>query len=131
LKKVLIVEDELFTANFLVDIFNTLGFESKILTEGKPVLTTAREWKPNLITLDIMIPSPNGIEVLSELKSDPDTKSIPVFIVSVVANRSDLRDQLATACAIFEKPFEIKELIEKVQNVCEVSKPEVEESFTS
>ena len=114
--KVLIVDDELSITNFIADIVRLLGCETRVLTSGSKVLAMAKEWKPDLITLDVMMPAPGGVEVLNELKSDPETASIPVFIVSVVANQ--LAGKLHQAQAIFPKPIDTKEFIEQVRKTC-------------
>jgi CheY-like chemotaxis protein len=118
-KKILVVDDELSISNFIGDIIRILGYEHKILTSGKKVLSTAKEWKPDLITLDIMMPAPDGIEVLNQLKSDPETASIPVFVISVVANTSQMADKLSHARCVFQKPIDTKLLIEEIRKICQ------------
>ena len=115
MKKILIVEDELSIASFIADIVQMLGYEAKVLTSGRKVLEVAKEWRPDLVTLDIMIPPPDGIVVLDQLKKDPDTQAIPVFIVSVVANRPDLKEEFTKAQGIFEKPLDTRRFLEQLQ----------------
>lgn len=115
IKRVLVVEDELSIADFLADVVQMLGCESKILTSGAKVLATAKEWRPSLITLDVMMPPPNGIEVLAQLKSDPETAQIPVFIVSVVAGKPEFLAQLDKAQEIFSKPLDTKQFVSKLK----------------
>ena len=117
-KRVLVVDDELSISNFIADIVLLLGYEAKILTSGKRVLSTAKEWKPDLITLDIMMPVPDGVEVLRQLKNDPETSSIPIFIVSVLAGSSGIKGALDQAQSVFQKPFETKAFIDQVRKVC-------------
>ena len=118
MKKVLIVDDELSISNFIVDIIRLLDYEPKILTSGTKVLATAKEWKPDLITLDVMMPSPDGIEVLDQLKKDPETAAIPIFIVSVMANNSEVSGKLAQAQWVFNKPIDTKAFIDQVRKAC-------------
>ena len=120
MKKILIVEDELSIANFIADVMHLLGYETKILTTGKKVVSVAKEWGPDLITLDIMMPPPDGIKVLHQLKGDPETRDIPVFIVSVVAQRPDFSKDLSNAQGIFSKPLNIKHFISEIRRVCEL-----------
>ncbi len=79
-KKVLVVEDELSIASFMTDLIQDLGYDCRLLTSGVEVLQTAKDWKPDLITLDLVMPSPDGLQVLGMLKSDEETKNIPVFV---------------------------------------------------
>ena len=117
MKKILVVEDELSIANFITEVIRILGYEAKILTNGRKVLTTAKEWKPDLITLDIMMPSPDGVEVLSQLKSDPETQGIPVFIISVAAKDPAIAPKISQAQMIYQKPLDPKEFMEGVRKV--------------
>jgi CheY-like chemotaxis protein len=118
MKKVLIVEDELSIADFLSDLVGMLGCESKKLTNGAKVLQIAKEWKPDLITLDIMMPPPDGVEVLSQLKADPLTQAIPVFVVSVVAAKKEFMSKFSKAQGVFSKPLDTKQFIAKIKEVC-------------
>ena len=111
MKKVLIVDDELSIVNFITDVVRVLGFESRHLTDGKKVVATAREWKPNIITLDLMIPSPDGLTLLNQLKADPNTSDISVYIITALKATPELAQKLETAQAVFYKPIDTKEFI--------------------
>ena len=117
MKKILIVDDELSLVNFISDVVGVIGYESKFLTNGKKVLETAKSWKPDLITLDIMMPSPNGIEVLTQLKADPDTAKIPVYIISALTGNSEVQAKLHLAQAIFPKPMDTKDFISRLRQL--------------
>ena len=115
MKKVLIVDDELSIVNFITDVVKVLGFESKFLTDGKKVFATAKEWRPDIITLDLMIPAPSGIEVLAQLKADPATSAIPVYIVTAVRATPEIAEKLTAAQAVFYKPIDTKEFITRLR----------------
>ena len=120
MKKILVVDDELSIVNFVSDIVSVLGFETKFLTNGKKVLSTAKEWKPDVITLDIMMPSPNGLEVLDQLKSDPATASIPVFVMSALTQNPEVQAKLRLAQAVFPKPIDTKDFILRLRQLDQV-----------
>ncbi|MGB4254009.1 MAG: response regulator [Minisyncoccales bacterium] len=79
-KKVLIIEDE----EVLVDMYKVelerLGFNVKYALDGEDGLKAAKEERPDLIILDLLLPGMSGMKVLRTLKDDPETKDIPVFI---------------------------------------------------
>ena len=79
-KKVLIIEDE----EVLVDMYKVelerLGFNVKYALDGEDGLEAAKEERPDLIILDLLLPGMSGMKVLRTLKDDPETKDIPVFI---------------------------------------------------
>ena len=123
MKKILIIDDELSIVNFITDVSKVLGFDAKFLTSGKKAFSTAKEWKPDVITLDIMIPSPNGLEVLALLKADPETASIPVFVISAVTQNPEIREKLSHAQAVFTKPMDTKDFITHLRNLDSTPKP--------
>jgi signal transduction histidine kinase/CheY-like chemotaxis protein len=83
--KILVVDDELQTAQKIRHQLEAEDYTVLITTHGKDVLPLARREKPNLILLDILIQDANGIEVLHQLKQDQDTRNIPVIVTSVGA----------------------------------------------
>lgn len=88
-KKVLVVEDNRQFSNLLSFYLRQEGYEPIQHYDGRRVLELAREIQPDWITLDIMLPEQDGWQVLQALKSDPQTKEIPVLVVSALEN-SDL-----------------------------------------
>ena len=97
MRKILIVDDELSIVNFISDVVRVLGYEPKFLTNGSKVHSTVMEWKPDVVTLDIMMPSPNGLEVLIQLKADPQTAAVPVYILSAVTATPEVQAKLHPA----------------------------------
>jgi len=82
-KIVLVVEDDRQFSNLLAFYLRQEGYVPVQHYDGMSVLNKARELKPALITLDIMLPDQDGWDVLRALKSDPQTRDIPVLVVSV------------------------------------------------
>jgi len=84
---VLVVEDDLPTSElFTVNLIKS-GYSVIHAYDGIEAVEKAREYKPFAILLDVMIPKKDGWEVLSDLKSDDITKSIPVVITSMIDNK--------------------------------------------
>jgi DNA-binding response OmpR family regulator len=86
--KVLIVEDDAQIARMYLQAFTLEGFEVQIAANGRLGLDTAVAFQPDIILADVMMPVMNGIEMLADLKNSPDTKHIPVIILT---NLSDVR----------------------------------------
>src|SRR3989344_8790469 len=114
MKKILIIDDELSIVNFISDVVKILGFDYKFLTDGKRALATAKVWKPDVISLDIMIPSPDGVEVLAQLKADAETARIPVYVVTAVGMTPEMKKNLSAAQAVFTKPIDTRNFIERL-----------------
>ncbi len=85
-QKVLIVEDDRQFSNLLSLYLRKEGYDPVQHYQGPGVLDCAREIKPALITLDVMLPGQDGWEILQRLKSDPETMDIPVLIISALRN---------------------------------------------
>ncbi len=114
-RKVLIADDELYVRQLMA---SALGRDYSILeaTDGEEAVDIARSRKPDLILMDIMMPKLDGIGACYLLKSDIDTKAIPVIMVSV---RTDKLDQDYSkemgADDYLTKPFSVQALLDKVK----------------
>jgi len=106
---VLVVEDDPGAAELLTRQLNAAGYRVQVARTGTEALARARELQPAAITLDIILPEVDGWEVLTRLKSEDATSSIPVVVVSVVDN-PDLGVALG-AIDYFVKPVDGKELV--------------------
>jgi DNA-binding response OmpR family regulator len=109
---VLIVEDDAAVLELLKVSLEAEGLKVLTATSGEEGLKIAREKLPDLISLDIRLPDLDGYEVLQLLKRTPDTADIPVFIVSVVADRE--RGLSLGAMDYLIKPIDEGRLLELV-----------------
>lgn len=85
---VLIIDDDTSVHELLHRLLTREGFNVLTAKSGDEGLRIAREFRPNLITLDVMMPTMDGWAVLSRLKEDPDLSAIPVIMLSMVENQS-------------------------------------------
>lgn len=115
-KKVLIIEDYPATANMITEILAAEGVESVIAPEGASGIEKAETEKPALILLDIMLPGMSGLEVCSQLKSNPATRAIPVVMVSVKTTAEDVKAGMAAGADDYiAKPFDPAKLVAVVK----------------
>ncbi len=114
-KRVLIVEDKPHARTLLHTYLTESGYIVEIATNGVEALEKAKLWKPDVITLDILIPVKDGWQVLRELKDHPLCKDIPVIIISMVDERN-VGFGLG-AVEYFVKPVQKDELIAAVKKV--------------
>jgi HAMP domain-containing protein/signal transduction histidine kinase/CheY-like chemotaxis protein len=107
---VLIIEDDTTYAPHLIELAHKKGFKAVLAQRGENGLVLAKEIKPDAITLDIRLPDMAGWLVLSRLKYDPDTRHIPVHVISV---DEDYRRGLALGADSYsEKPADLMALHE-------------------
>lgn len=96
---VLVIEDDQVLSNIYENKLNREGFDVKIATNGEKGLEMAREKKPNIILLDLIMPVKDGFETLKELKADPLLKEIKVIILSNLSQEED-RERVLSMGAI-------------------------------
>jgi CheY-like chemotaxis protein len=111
---VLIVEDDPPASELLARQLERAHFRTEIVRSGGDVMAKARKLQPAAITLDILLPGLDGWEVLTRLKHDEATSSIPVIIISVVDN-PELGIALG-AVDYFVKPVPAKDLINRLRH---------------
>lgn len=112
---VLVVEDDLTILQLLEVNFEMEGFTVLRAEDGMLGLEAARSKRPDVIVSDVMMPNMSGLEMVSELKADPDTAGIPVILLSAKAQGSDVRQGIeAGADDYVTKPFEPLDLIDRV-----------------
>jgi DNA-binding response OmpR family regulator len=107
----------------MIDLYRLIlsrrGFEVIGADGGKVGLETVRGSLPNLILLDLMMPDMDGWEVYKRLKSDPQTETIPVIVVTAKAQSIDkvLGLHIAQVDDYISKPFSPQELLDSVEKV--------------
>ncbi len=116
--KILVVEDEEVLSKVLEEKLERSGYDVTIAADGDDALVKAKEFAPDLIVLDLMLPKKNGFEVLEVLKSDQEMKSIPVIVVSNLGEDDDIKRSLSLGAADYYVKSEhpINEIIEKIKN---------------
>jgi signal transduction histidine kinase/DNA-binding response OmpR family regulator/HAMP domain-containing protein len=109
-RMVLIVENDLGFARFVLDAAREKGFKGIVTSQGVSALALAAEYKPAAITLDIFLPDIDGWRVLERLKNDPQTRHIPVAVIS-----TDEARERALGSGAFDfvaKPLQSKEALD-------------------
>ena len=114
-RTVLIVENDESFAKILLDMAREKGFKGLVALDGEAGLRIAHAYKPDAITLDIDLPGTDGWAVLDRLKHHPDTRHVPVHIISGVRERQ--AGLKAGAIAYLEKPVTSEALDESFQKI--------------
>ena len=100
----LIIEDDPTFANYLLNTARTKGFKGVVTGRGAAALAIASERKPDAITLDINLPDMNGWRILDRLKADPNTRHIPIHIIT--ADEDEERGLKQGARGFLTKPVD-------------------------
>lgn len=108
--RVLIVDDDPAILNMLDELLQDEHYETLLATDGNEALTIARDEKPDLILMDLMLPVLDGASAIRQLKNDPETQSIHIIAMSAGANLRMHADQLP-ADSVIGKPFDLNTLL--------------------
>lgn len=113
--KILIAEDEPEIVAILRDRLKVNGFETIEANEEVRTIELAHKKKPDLILLDLKMPAGRGKSVLKSLSSHPETKQIPVIVLTAMPARDVKEEVLAEGAEDFiQKPYEATVLIDKI-----------------
>ncbi|WP_027182793.1 PP2C family protein-serine/threonine phosphatase [Desulfovibrio inopinatus] len=122
---VLVVEDNEVNREVCQMNLEMEDIEVMTAADGQQALDMVAVRKPDVILLDIMMPVMDGRQVLDTLKSNPETASIPVAMLTAKAAPSDMVDALRAGAHVYiKKPFDIDELIAQVQTLIQLKKAE-------
>ncbi len=118
-KKILIADDELPVAEMLKQALDAEGYETYKATQSLRFYDEVREHHPDLILLDLMMPYLEGDDELTLLNMNPETRGIPVVIVTAKADaRQDLpRYRQMGVADIVIKPFQLDRLLQTIKGV--------------
>jgi DNA-binding response OmpR family regulator len=116
--KVLIVDDEEYIQHILNFSFGAEGYDVVTASDGEEGLSKAKDEKPDVIVMDIMMPRMDGYEACKKIKSDPATRNIPVILLTAKGRDADRKlGSDAGADDYIVKPFSPGRLIERVEGI--------------
>ncbi len=117
MKKILIVEDDASTADFIKTFLSYQGFEVRHTHEGSSVMETARNFKPDLILLDVMLPGMDGHSIQVKLLEDEVTRKIPILLVTARMELEQIFSDAENVVGLIAKPFDPRELLKKIKSI--------------
>lgn len=121
-KRILLTDDEPNIVLVVTKRLEIQGYEVLIARDGEEALKKARELKPDLVLLDIMLPGVDGLNVCRILKADEATRDIPVVLFSARAQTWDKEaGREFGANAYVEKPFQPEELLATIEKLLKSS----------
>jgi two-component system, cell cycle response regulator DivK len=115
-KCILIVEDNPLNMKLFSAMIAAQGYEVLQASDGSQGLDLAQRKHPDLIIMDIQLPSMSGLEVTQNLKSDNATRDIPIIATTAFALRGDEEVILASGCdGYMAKPIAISQFLELIE----------------
>lgn len=124
--KVLIVEDDRYISKMYQLKLSLDGMEVQVADNGRIGVEKLKEFTPDIILLDILMPELDGYEVLKIVKGDPETKNIPVLILSNLGQEDHIQKgmQLGAVGYIIKSQYTPSRVVEKIKEVLAGGKQE-------
>ncbi len=115
--RVLYVEDAEVIRDTIARLLELNGYTVAYAKNGQEGVNKAINWQPDVILMDLRMPVMDGFKAIDEIKSDPRTRHIPVFVISAWSSKKDrTQAKLAGANDFFVKPPDLNKLIEAIEN---------------
>lgn len=128
-QRILLVEDEKDIADLVRFNLDQAGFESMVLSEGRHALSYVRQFKPDVVLLDLMLPDVEGFDICKRIKQDPKLSHIPILMVTARGSETDRIVGLELGADDYVvKPFSPRELILRIKAVIARSYPQKDRS---
>ncbi|HSG44715.1 MAG TPA: response regulator [Anaerolineales bacterium] len=115
-KTVLIIEDEEDAAELFSEMMRVSGFHVLTTSKSEPAISMMNEDKPDLVLLDIMMPEISGLDILRQMRRDPNLSEIPVIVLTAKSMPADIKKGMeAGASTYLTKPVGFQELKDAVE----------------
>jgi DNA-binding response OmpR family regulator len=121
--RLLVVDDDPDLLDVLIIKLGGAGFEISSAADGETAIETALALPPDLVVLDWALPGLDGLEVCAELQRHPQTRDVPVILLTAKAQERDVQRGLAAGVMRYvTKPFSPREVLQAVQD-CLAERP--------
>lgn len=117
MSKILILDDDLDLITVVKTLLRKKGFEVFAYTDWQKAWEAVKNFKPNLILLDVFLTGIDGLDVCKKLKSYYFTRNIPIIMVSSYPNIAETAIYEFGADDFLAKPFEVNDMIKKIHHV--------------
>ena len=119
MNKILLIEDDPIESRLYQRLFTQEGFELVVMENGQNCRQKALKEKPDIILLDIMMPQVNGFESLDLLRTDPETKKIPIIMFSNLSDNHYAEESIRRGAVkyIIKSQVENKELVRIINDI--------------
>jgi DNA-binding response OmpR family regulator len=121
-KKILIVEDDMFIRDIYQVKFTQEGFEVVVAENGILALEKMKDFSPDVILLDVMMPYMNGMETLREIKAQDDLKHIPIILLTNISEKENMEEgqKLGVDSYLIKANFTPSEVVSKVRTLLKI-----------
>jgi two-component system cell cycle response regulator DivK len=116
--RILVVEDDLLNRMFYSAVLESGGFVAETVADGDLAIEAVRKFEPDLIVMDIQLPSISGLDLIEILQADPELNAIPILAVTAfVGKGEERRIREAGASGFLAKPVSIKPFLAAIESL--------------
>ncbi|MBL7142370.1 MAG: response regulator [Candidatus Pacebacteria bacterium] len=117
MKTILFIEDESTLQKTLGEVLTKEGYHVVSALDGEIGLRIAKEKKPDLILLDLILPKMNGFEVLKKIKEEEAIKDVPIIVLTNLEGMEDIQKalELGAATYLVKTNYSLEEVLEKIK----------------
>ncbi len=117
MKRILFIEDEPALQKILGEALSKEGYEVIAALDGEAGLRLVETKKPDLVLLDLILPKIDGFEVLRRIKEDPETKEIPIIVLTNLERMEDVDrvSELGAITYLVKDNYTLEEVVEKIK----------------
>ncbi len=119
MKTILFIEDETALQKTLSEVLRQEDYKVISSLDGEGGLNLAKLEKPDLILLDLILPKMNGFDVLANLKASPETKKIPVIVMTNLENLENVEKAIEAGAMTYlcKAQYSLTEILEKIKKI--------------
>ena len=115
-RRVLVVDDDPSIQGFLAEALADEGYGVRTAANGREALAILREWRPDLILLDLMMPEMDGWAFRGEQRAMPGVADVPVIVLSATRDL-DAKTRDLEPAQVFSKPFDLEALLGTIERL--------------
>lgn len=114
--KIMIVDDDPEICNLLQYTLESMGHNIRVCDNGREVIETLKEFKPDLMILDVMLPGIDGYSIATTISQEEGLSQIPIIVISALEPSRSLFIKFNQVVAFLTKPFNTDDLFEAIKN---------------
>jgi len=114
--KILVVDDDPEISSLVQYTLESMGHNVKVCENGRDVIDSIKEFKPDLMVMDVMLPGIDGYSLTTKISEDPDMMKIPIIVLSALEPSRSMFSKFSQVSAFLTKPFNTDDFLEAIKN---------------
>ncbi|PIS47667.1 MAG: response regulator [Elusimicrobia bacterium CG08_land_8_20_14_0_20_51_18] len=114
--KIMVVDDDPEISSLVEYTLESLGHKMKVCDNGRDVIDALREFKPDLLVLDVMLPGVDGYSLATKITEEAEFANMPIIVLSALEPSRTMFTKFTQVSAFLTKPFNTDDLVESVKN---------------